>query len=351
MSIKNFLILIFCVFTITSNAQKIIKSEIIIGEGQMPNVTRDHNNNIHIVYGNGDSIWYAYSSKGSTDFSRPELVAVLPNVFTFATRGPQIAFTKNGLALIAATSNGNIHSFYKTNGSFRWEKGKMANDAKDVAKEGLTDLSADGNNLVAVWLDLRNTKRNKIYSSRSIDGGKTWLKNKLVYASPDSTVCECCKPSVLIKGNSVYVMFRNWLDGNRDLYLAKSNDGGKTFDKPVKLGSGSWKLNGCPMDGGGMVVNNKGEVHTVWRREGSIFAATPGKTENKIGEGRSCTIETINNQNFYAWSENGDIVIVNDSGKKIKIGKGSQPVLSSINSQILCVWENEKQIHASVVAF
>jgi hypothetical protein len=46
----------------------------------------------------------------------------------------------------------------------------------------------------------------------------------MIYTSPDSTVCECCKPNVAMKGNNVYVMFRNWLHGNRDLYLIQSSD-------------------------------------------------------------------------------------------------------------------------------
>ena len=41
------------------------------------------------------------------------------------------------------------------------------------------------------------------------------VKRNLSGASPDTTVCECCKPSVVIEGNNVYVMFRNWLNGNR----------------------------------------------------------------------------------------------------------------------------------------
>ena len=70
------------------------------------------------------------------------------------------------------------------------------NDPDTTAKEGLMALSADKENVFAVWLDLRGNKRNKIYGAKSIDGGKTWSKNIMIYTSPDTTVCECCKPSV-----------------------------------------------------------------------------------------------------------------------------------------------------------
>jgi hypothetical protein len=118
------------------------------------------------------------------------------------------------------------------------------NDIDTVDKENPMALSAGGINAFAVWLDLRD-KQNKIFGARSTDGGKTRLKNVLVYASPDTTVCECCKPSALVKGNQIFVMFLNWLDGNRDMYLFQSSDGGKTFKQAQKLGRSSWALKGC----------------------------------------------------------------------------------------------------------
>ena len=86
----------------------------------------------------------------------------------------------------------------------------------------------------------------------------------MIYSSPDTTVCECCKPSVAMKGNKVYVMFRNWLNGNRDLHIIQSNDGGINFGKAQKLGEGSWKLKGCPMDGGGVIINTDNSILTVF---------------------------------------------------------------------------------------
>ena len=144
-------------------------------------------------------------------------------------------------------------------------------------------------------------------------------------------------------------MFRNWLNGNRDLYLIESSDGGKSFGQAQKLGKGSWKLNGCPMDGGGLAINKNGIPETVWRREGKIYAAIPGMPEKEIGEGRSCSIEIINNKNIYAWTENGNVIIMKPGGIKINLGKGSLPLVKALNNEnVICVWENENQIHTSV---
>lgn len=113
------------------------------------------------------------------------------------------------------------------------------NDVDEIAKEALMGLSADGLKVFAVWLAVKNPKGKNVYGAKSTDGGMTWSKNLLVYASPDSTVCECCKPSVAIKGKNIYVMFRNWLKVKRDLYLAKSSNGGKSFENAQKLGVGN----------------------------------------------------------------------------------------------------------------
>jgi hypothetical protein len=132
--------------------------------------------------------------------------------------------------------------------------------------------------------------------------------------------------------------------------LITSHNGGISFGEAQKLGLGSWQLNGCPMDGGGLAINNNGVVQTVFRREANIYAATPGMPEQKLAEGRGCTIETVDNKNVYAWTQNGEVVLENTNGQKENIGKGIQPVLKALDAQhVICVWENEKQIHASIV--
>jgi len=336
-------------FSISCKEQKTVNNDLIIGAGRMPNLARDTDGNFHVVYGIGDSIMYAVSNNKGETFSSPAVIAVLPQLVASSMRGPQIAATNAGLAIIAVNKSGDIFSFSNSNPG-KWSQPVKVNDIDTVAKEGLMALGADGNNAFAVWLDLRD-KHNKIVGARSTDGGKIWSKNVIVYASPDTTVCECCKPSVAVKAGNVYVMFRNHLHGNRDLHLIQSTDGGNSFGEAKQLGKENWALNGCPMDGGGLVINSDGLPETVWRRKNIIYACVPGQPETAIGEGKGCSIESVNGKNVYAWSENGEIIVRKPQGMKVNLGKGQLPLLKHINNEhVLCVWENDKQVHAEIVS-
>ena len=84
----------------------------------------------------------------------------------------------------------------------------------------------------------------------------------------------------------MWAMWRNWLGGSRDFYVASSSDGGATFQAAEKLGRGTWPLNACPMDGGGIISAGKNGVFTTWRREDRVFTARSGEAEVEIGAGK-----------------------------------------------------------------
>ena len=112
-----------------------------------------------------------------------------------------------------------------------------------------------------------------------------------VYQSPDGHICECCQPVAAVDAQGrVAVMWRNWLGGTRDLYLTTSADGGKTFAAAQKLGTGTWKLNGCPMDGGAVAFNPLGKPLAVWRRKKAVAHSNAIRQEVK---GQSQTLKNI----------------------------------------------------------
>jgi hypothetical protein len=172
-------------------------------------------------------------------------------------------------------------------------------------------MAASPEGLIAlVWLDLRQ-KGTRLYCAFSRDHGQTWSPNQLLYESPSGTICQCCHPSVAVSGrNTVTILFRNSLDGNRDMYWSSSRDGGATFLPARKLGVGSWLLNACPMDGGSLALAPDLSPLTVWRRENQIFFARPDQPEQLLGVGRQPVIASLPAGPVIAWTEASSIRIL-----------------------------------------
>ncbi len=292
-----------------------------IGPGEQPQLSADAKGIIRLVYGREGKIFYSTSSDNATSFSKPTLVGEVNEMHLGMTRGPQLASSRDYSIVTAMDKKGNIHSFQLNHKTNKWSRIKNVNDVEGSAPEGLMSVTADESNVFyAVWLDLRRDKSNTIAFSTLAKSG-SWSKNRIIYKSPDKTVCECCKPSVAVKGRNVSLMFRNWIDGSRDLYVINSPDGSVTFGNATKLGNGTWKLNGCPMDGGGILIDKNNIVHTVWQREGVVYYNQQGQPENRIASGRGCNLfgkETP----FMTWQAGGQIFGQPLNGNKMNIGEG-----------------------------
>jgi hypothetical protein len=205
-------------------------------------------------------------------------------------------------------------------GGRTWSQAIRVNDVPNAPNEALHTLAADAKgNLFLAWLDHRTGKGTTLYGARSADAGATWSKNFLVYQSPDGTICECCHPSsTFTPDGELLVMWRNWLEGSRDMYLARSR-AGAAFAPAQKLGMGTWKLKGCPMDGGGVVIS-QGRVFTVWRRDGSVYLAQPGGDETALGQGKDLAVAAGSKGVYVAW--------VNASGVELRAPDAAPVTLS-----------------------
>lgn len=230
-----FAISLFAVLSISVTAQT------ILAPGDQPQLTVDAKGKIRLVYGENDNIYFSTSSDNGKTFSLPQLVAQVNEMHLGMTRGPQLATSGDYSLITAMDKKGNIHAFKQSHKTGKWERIANVNSVDGSAPEGLMSIAADeSNNFYAVWLDLRKDKMNNICFA-SLKNSK-WSTNKFVYKSPDEHVCECCKPSITVKGKTVAIMFRNWLRGSRDLYFITSKDGGQNFSDAQKLGNGTWPL-------------------------------------------------------------------------------------------------------------
>jgi hypothetical protein len=79
-------------------------------------------------------------------------------------------------------------------------------------------------------------------------------------------VCFCCKTAVATGADgSVYVAWRHIYPPNlRDVAVARSSDGGRTFGAPVRVSEDGWAIDACPDDGPALAVDARGVVHIAW---------------------------------------------------------------------------------------
>ncbi len=70
----------FIVIASCNDSNSPVMTDSIIASGQMPDVVKDNSDNLHLVYGTGDSIMYAHSSDHGETFSASSLISVLPKL-------------------------------------------------------------------------------------------------------------------------------------------------------------------------------------------------------------------------------------------------------------------------------
>lgn len=326
--------------------------ETVDASGRQPRVVVMSDQSIAVVFGRGEEILLRVRGRDEAAFGEPRVVARVPGLMLGMRRGPQIATLGDGLLVGAIGSAGDALSWTSTDRGASWSAPQPISDRPKVAREGLFSLAGDGQGgAMAVWLDLRHEKT-RVYAARRAAGSDAWSANIEVYRSPDGSVCECCQPTIDADGKRSAVMWRNHIGGARDMYVAVSKDAGRTFSSAAKVGSGSWKLDACPMDGGGVAFAAK-TVETIWRRDDGVVAAVAGKpAENAFGNGRNAVIASIGDDVYRAWESDGRIMVQRNAEAVRELGAGSFPHLGANRTAGPCVlvWERDGSIVASVLA-
>jgi hypothetical protein len=309
--------------------------------------------NVGIAYGSGNAIYFARSTDSGKTFGAPVLVSETGRLALGMHRGPRVSYAGPNVVISAIVGepgkadDGDLLAWRSADGGKTWSTPVRVNDAAGSAREGLHAMAARGSLVVAAWLDLR-AEGMRIYGSTSKDGGLTWSRNELVYQSPSGSVCTCCHPSVQVDSSgTIAVMFRNALDGSRDLYVARSKDQGKTFDAAKRVGTGTWKLEACPMDGGGMAIEGDGRLATVWRREQTIFRTDGEGPEKSLGSGRNPAIAAGRKGTYVAWTRDKAVLLAkpgSDTPETLDDAGAFPSVVALGDGSVLAAWESNGAI-------
>jgi hypothetical protein len=177
------------------------------------------NGAVALAFGSGQSIWLARSTDNGRTFGAPTRVADLPKMLLGRHRGPRVTMVGNTILISAIASESDLQLWRSTDAGRTWSKPVVINDKPTAAREGLHAMAADADgHVAAAWLDDRLPGGKRLWGAFSSDGGASWSKNTVLYESPSGSICECCAPSMVSLGRGEFaVMWRNRLDGSRDL--------------------------------------------------------------------------------------------------------------------------------------
>ena len=325
-----------------------------IGPGAQPQLAANQRM-VAVAFGADSAVYFSASTDQGRTFSAPVKVAAAPLLALGRHRGPRIAITPSAIVISALVgtktppgSDGDLKTWRSTDGGKTWSEGGRINDVTASAREGLHTMVARPDGLLfAAWLDLRE-KGTRLYSAVSKDNGASWSKNVLVYEPPSGHICECCHPTAIVDAKgAIDVMWRNALGGARDMYVARSTDGGATFSPAEKQGSGSWALDACPMDGGGLAFDSTGALVSIWRRENDVYLAEKSGAEKKLETGKDPAIAAGPDGVYAIWTTPAGVRLrAPGAAQPTTIAaQGAFPQLIAVpNGPMLAAWEDRGQI-------
>jgi hypothetical protein len=233
------------------------------------------------------------------------------------------------------------------------------NDDKVPGAHGMHSLSIAGDGRIYVsWLDERNVhvpkpstkaeghhmeSNRELFIAHSTDGGRTFSKNRKIA----SEACPCCKTALAVAADgTLYVGWRHVLPGNyRHIAVTSSSDAGATFAKPVIDSDDKWVLQGCPVSGPSLAVNAAGVLKVLWYAAGEanepgLYFAESRDKGLSFSQGQLLAKETVRGTPVLAASNNADVAIWETSAgaaaetKLRKVGEDAQSLSLGSNAEL-----------------
>lgn len=222
---------------------------------------------VHLLVGRrGDeapSVEYLRSDDSGGTWSGPVAVSKgLPAPYRVETGDVQLAASgKTVLAVWSAKGpgpmgSGPIVAARSEDSGKTWTR--VASPAGADLKQGMrfVDLAADASGFHAVWLD-RKAAAQLLYA-RSTDAGRTWTKPKVL----DADACECCWNTLADRDGKLLALYR--AKDPRDMALFSSPDAGKSWSARAVVGPFGWNANMCPHVGGALASAGARTHALVW---------------------------------------------------------------------------------------
>lgn len=218
-------------------------------------------------------ICYAVSDEKCAAFTSPQVIATSEGVLPHAENMPKMVFKPDGevIAMYGIEQNdarnkyaGRVYYTRSLDNGKTWLPAQpLVTDTGSYDQRYFDMTILPNGEAAAIWLDNRkNSDEEGSTLYYAVTSGHDGFKQEKPLAE---TVCQCCRTALYTdKQGAVHVAFRDIInDSIRDMVHMVSSDGGASFSPLTRISADNWIVRGCPHTGPAMVKDNSG-MHFAW---------------------------------------------------------------------------------------
>ncbi len=206
--------------------------------------------------GEGD-VFFTKSEDNGNSFSMPINVSNNP----LNSVDSLIAFNENNLYIVWNDASGNSTDIYFVksvdNGNTFDPPINLSHSTSKSIMTRDSALAVSGDKIFVVWYD-ESKKENYVFFTKSADGGLTF--SDPINLSPNDAISKYAQ--VVANKNNVYVIWHDYAEGNGDVFLRESTDGGETFSGIKNLSNNDNESNIFII--GPQIALFENQVYAIW---------------------------------------------------------------------------------------
>ena len=260
--------------------------------GIQPQLTTDEKGTLHLIYFAGDpshgDLYYVHSADAGASFSDPIRVNREPGnaIAVGNVRGAHLAVGRHGRIHVAWNGSVSLPPDAASSGAQRLpmlytrlnDAGTAFEPERNLIQssygiDGGGAVAADRSGRVYVFWHapapgLKGEENRRVWMARSSDEGKTFDRERPAFEQPTGA-CGCCGMGAIAdRTGRLYILFRSATDMiHRDIYLLTSADGGDHFQG---ANIAPWNVGACVMSTESFAESPAG-VLAAWEQTGQVY--------------------------------------------------------------------------------
>ncbi len=254
-----------------------------------------------------------------------------------------------------------------------WSEPAILHDDGKQAEHGFVSIIPYQENFFVSWLDGRNTAMEGMDHHEGHHGEMTVRaaildKNgkKISEWELDKRVCDCCQTSAAITDNGPIVVYRDRSDQEiRDMSIVRFVNG--QWTEPMSIHTDNWKIAGCPVNGpridaqGSSLAiawfsspEGEAQVKVVFSGDGGATFSKPIRLDKGSAIGRVDIVMVDDNNAIVSWMEGSTIQAIKVNadgtmGNSIIIASSSDtrssgfPQMTKSKDKLIFAWTDSKE--------